>query len=357
MKLYIKEGIAENGKFNAGSKAREDVEKILKINDYKALEIRTQYGVRQKKWQKPLQYLAYLKNYFEWKKAIKSLDNEDTVYIQYPIVNITLFFNRVIVKLAKKNVKTIAIIHDLDSLRIEKNKGNILFNLRRKYEDTKNLKKFYGIISHNKHMTEKIKEMEINKCKIVELGIFDYLANENIALKEKNKNMPVVIAGNLSSEKAGYIGELGKIKNIEFNLYGKGIEKNKIRNINYKGSFLPDDLPSNIEGSFGLVWDGNKIDTCDGVYGNYLRYNNPHKVSLYIISRMPVIVWNKSAVADFVIDNNIGFSVGSLEEIPGKLKELTEDDYESMIKNVDSIRKKISNGEFLLNSIEEMERI
>ena len=30
------------------------------------------------------------------------------------------------------------------------------------------------------------------------------------------------------------------------------------------------------------MWDGPSPDTCAGVYGAYLRYNNPHKTSLYL---------------------------------------------------------------------------
>ena len=56
------------------------------------------------------------------------------------------------------------------------------------------------------------------------------------------------------------------------------------------GSFLPDELPSALEGSFGLVWDGDSSKTCSGVFGEYLRYNNSHKASLYLASGFPIIV-------------------------------------------------------------------
>ena len=32
-----------------------------------------------------------------------------------------------------------------------------------------------------------------------------------------------------------------------------------------------------MEGSFGLVWDGTSKDTCIGGFGEYLKFNNPHK--------------------------------------------------------------------------------
>ena len=50
-----------------------------------------------------------------------------------------------------------------------------------------------------------------------------------------------------------------------------------------------------MEGSFGLVWDGISVETCAGVYGEYLKVNNPHKTSLYLASGIPVIIWKEAA--------------------------------------------------------------
>ncbi|NRO11242.1 Beta-1,6-galactofuranosyltransferase WbbI [Lactobacillus helveticus] len=48
--------------------------------------------------------------------------------------------------------------------------------------------------------------------------------------------------------------------------------------------------------------------------GNYLRYNDPHKLSLYLASGIPVIIWKKAAEAKFVEENKVGITVDSLED-------------------------------------------
>ena len=55
-----------------------------------------------------------------------------------------------------------------------------------------------------------------------------------------------------------------------------------------------------MEGNWGLVWDGNSIDTCSGNFGEYLRLNAPFKFSLYLAAKRPVVVWRESAMAEYV---------------------------------------------------------
>ena len=52
-------------------------------------------------------------------------------------------------------------------------------------------------------------------------------------------------------------------------------------NCTYKGKFSPENI-SFIEGNWGLVWDGDQLETCHGKLGEYLRINSSHKISLYI---------------------------------------------------------------------------
>lgn len=57
------------------------------------------------------------------------------------------------------------------------------------------------------------------------------------------------------------------------------------KNVMYKGSFKPEQI-DHIHGSWGLVWDGNSIEGCEGELGNYLKINAPHKISLYIAAEL-----------------------------------------------------------------------
>lgn len=58
--------------------------------------------------------------------------------------------------------------------------------------------------------------------------------------------------------------------NISFslNLYSNGFsKKDETEILKYKGCFSPDDIIRNMEGSFGLVWDGDEITSCVGTLG------------------------------------------------------------------------------------------
>ena len=57
--------------------------------------------------------------------------------------------------------------------------------------------------------------------------------------------------------------------------------------------------------NFGLVWDGTSLDGCNGRYGEYLKFNNPHKTSLYLSCGIPVIIWKEAALADFVEEHKV----------------------------------------------------
>lgn len=349
MKYYICEG-TPNGEYNASSKPRKDIENILDSLNYKPLYIPTTQGIQTKKILKFKQLYQYYINNKIWKKEISKLKENDEIIIQYPLNNTILKFDKIIDYCNENNIITVILIHDLDSLRF--------LNMPRIVkEDKLVLNKSTYIISHNEKMTEKLISMGNDKRKIVNLSLFDYLY-EDSSYHERKKIDPVIIAGNLSKEKAGYISELNTIKKSNFNLYGIGYSEDNIYpNITYKGAFKPDELIENLEGSFGLVWDGNSKDTCNGPYGEYLKYNNPHKVSLYLAAGLPVVVWNKSAISKFIEDNNLGISIGSLEEIPEEINNISYDQYNDMLVNVNKISNLIRTGNYTKKSILNLDNI
>ena len=73
------------------------------------------------------------------------------------------------------------------------------------------------IIVHNKHMKSWFTQKGFEAERIVELGLFDYL--DDISTRDCEKEIPqnlVYIAGNLSLEKAGFVRELGDIKDVKW---------------------------------------------------------------------------------------------------------------------------------------------
>ena len=349
MNYYISEG-STTGKYNASSKAREDADFIFNRFLYNIYNVETIRADHSNKYRKLYRMRIYLKNYYIFKKAIKKFKKNDTVIFQYPLKYPVLFFDKIIKKINKKGVKTIVLIHDLDSLRF--------LNMPRiKIEDATVLKQFSKVISHNEKMTEYLLELGVKKHDVINLEIFDYIIDEKIKKCEVKKGNEVIIAGNLSPEKAKYISKLNKIKNVNFGLYGIGYEpQEKDKNITYNGVFKPDELVSNLNGKFGLIWDGESTGSCDGIYGEYLKYNNPHKTSLYLVSNIPVIVWAKSAMAKFVIENNLGIVVDNLNELRIKMDGVNEEEYAKMLKNVEKISLKLKRGKFLTEALKHIQK-
>ena len=339
----------EMGKYDAGSKARNDVEEILLSMDFIRTDI---YGKKNNNvFGKIFSKLDLVK---QWNNNLVKNSFNDNIFIQYPFKIPNYFMKKIIRKSQKNNNKIIFIIHDLESIRVnKKDVGSYTFK-RINYNDKVILKTADKIICHNDSMKKELIKWGINSEKILCLNIFDYLdfnypKDYCIAF-----NKPIIIAGNLVRSKSGYIYELNKIKK-QFNLYGAGFEEySASSNIIYKGKFLPEKLIENLEGSFGLVWDGPTIETCSGTIGNYLQYNNPHKVSLYISSGIPIIIWSKSAMANYIKKNNLGIVVETLNDLDKELKKIDEKQYTEMKKNAYNLSKKLKNGEMLKNVIKEI---
>lgn len=240
-----------------------------------------------------------------------------------------------------KRIKKIAIIHDLESLRY--------FNAQDGFQGTELglLQKFDGLIVHNNVMKRLLKDAGI-ALPIVSLEVFDYLSDNTIVVP--TKALRVAFAGNLG--KSTFLGQLA-VK-TKFNAYGPNRLKEYPDNISYKGSFTPDELIGKMNESFGLIWDGDQIDTCAGVYGNYEKFNSPHKLSLYLAAGMPVIVWKESAISEFVTRNNLGLAVDSLTEIDAILAKISTEHYAEIKANAVAMSKKVRSGHFTKKAILKM---
>ena len=174
---------------------------------------------------------------------------------------------------------------------------------------------------------------------------------EKIEKRGKRKQgYSCIIAGNLDKQKSAYVYELPK--DIAFELYGPNYTGQAGGNICYHGSFPPAELPYELEGNFGLVWDGISVDTCAGVYGEYLKVNNPHKTSLYLASGIPVIIWKEAALAEFVEQERVGITISSLYEIKDIFEKLTEDEYADMLQHAKLISKRLTSGFYTKHAIE-----
>lgn len=193
------------------------------------------------------------------------------------------------------------------------------------------------------------------QCKTIDLGIFDYLKHTVSEQCHSIKVHSVAFAGNL--EKSIFLEDwISMPKNYDLELYGL-LSQEKLNacqehgKIVYHGSLSPNEIVEKIEGSFGLVWDGTSVETCDGDFGEYLKLNDPHKFLLYIAAGMPVIIWDKSALSDFVREYGIGICVENLHEIQNIMNNTSDDEYSEMLSNLKKVQERVNNGSFLSDCI------
>lgn len=332
-KCYISKNY--KGVSSAGNKAKTDIEASLQAEGFINL------GLSQTLHSNlALDYLTTLTGVT---KASISIKKNDVIILQYPWKK----YYQTICKIAnKKGAKTITIIHDLGSFRRQK------LTIE---QEIGRLNKTNCIIAHNDSMKKWLIEQGIT-CPITCLEIFDYLSDSNA--KEKTTTATpyrIAYAGALSPKKNKFIYDLlGTELPYIMELFGSGFDNKSHQinaNLNFHGFTPSETLISTIKAHFGLVWDGESTEECSGTYGLYLRYNNPHKTSLYLRSYLPVIVWSESALAPFVQKHNIGLVINSLTNLPQILRELTPTEYETIKKNAIKVGKQIASGHYVITAV------
>ena len=88
-----------------------------------------------------------------------------------------------------------------------------------------------------------------------------------------------------------------------------------------------------------------------------MQYNDPHKVSLYLSSGLPVIIWKKAALADFIEQNKLGIVIDNLNNLDNVLDRLSKNDYQKMKHNVDKISSGLRQGMYIKNAMTKILRI
>ena len=318
--IYFVAEAFEQPLYNAGI-VRMHQEKILRAEGCTPLVFK--YSDKQAVWYKILRVIQCCRMAFSLPKHCK-------VLFHFPIQ--ASIYSWLLTILQLRGISTVALIIDIDGLR---NNDNILLE-----QEMKQLKKISLLVAHNTAMKERLLQ-QLPSSKISCIELFDYPVK--ISLPVVQKSGTVCFAGNLN--KATFVYNLNQVPATTFFIYGPclGVSLMSGDNVVYKGIISPDELPAKLEGSFGLVWDGNSLEEAD----KYLRYNNPHKLSLYLTAGLPVIVWEQSASAAFVKLHDIGFTVKSIGEIPGKIQQISDERYNTMHKNALAISVKTTGGYFL----------
>jgi len=267
-------------------------------------------------------------------KCTLSLRRGDTLLLQYPVKKYFTFLCRVA---HLHGASVLAYIHDLGSMR------------RRKLtteQEIKRLNHADHIISANDSMSAWLVENGIRRA-VTALGLHTYLTACRPEATTHAATPSVCYACGFNKRKNTFLMKLGTLKK-PFTLHQYGGAPADFpsaeNNIVQHGTKKPDEFISHSEGDFGLVWDGDSTDGCSGAFGEYLRYNTPHKCSFYLVAGKPLIVWSKSAMAPYVRRLGIGIEVNSLEEIADALASVTPERMATMRSNVAKVAGELATG-------------
>lgn len=322
----------DSAKNTGGSKAKADVITFLLKRNFKIID--TPSSNLGKIWSSITSY-----------SKLKKLNG--TLLIQYPSGKPLL--RKLWLTSARRcsNLKVIFLIHDLESIRFHNNEEHT----KDQNEEIRFLNKAHGLISLNHKMTTLLKSRGIT-IPITDLKVWDY-DNSQTFNNNFEYDGSVCYAGNLI--KADYLTKL----NIDtpLHVFGPNANLKFPKNVIYEGQYSPQELPKKLKQNFGLVWDGISPDTCTGIYGQYMRYNDPHKVSLYLSTGIPVIVWKDAAIADFIKENRVGILIDSLNKLDDVLDSVNSAEFAEMKKNAQRVGLQMRQGFFLNNAFDQLAQL
>lgn len=328
-------------KNSAGNKAKTDIEQIMDSMGFVNIGFRQSVGSNS--------LVHFIRNLFGVAKAMLCIKKGDVLVLQYPMKK---YYETVCKAAHAKGAKVITQIHDLGSFRRKKLTPEREI-IRLNHSD--------GIIAHNDTMKEWLLEHGC-KAKLTTLGIFDYLSptpvtSERPAPRE-GEAYSYFFVGNMSTQQNAFVYELAnRMKRSMFYLYGNRFEASLMKTeakMEYEGFAIDYELMRTNKGDFGLSWYGESLTEGKGKIGEYMAYNNPHKVSLYLRCHAPVIISKTAGLAKFVSDNGIGICMDSLNDLEERLNSITPAEYEQMRQNVRKVSDKIASGYYFRTAFESL---
>lgn len=322
---------------SAGNKAKTDYEKIL--HSMGAASIGLPCKINKNK------FLAFFYNLASTLIACLRIQKGDVIVLQYPVKK---YFSFICNIAHLKGAKTISLIHDLGCFRRKK------LTIE---QELKRLEHTYYVIATNTVMQEWLEQQGFKKP-MGALGFHDYLSPSSAKQQAHHaqQGWNIVYAGSLNLRKNAFILKMKELdSDFKFHLYGKMEDYDAVandKNMIWHGFMDADHFIQQVTGDFGLVWDGDSLEECHGDFGNYLKYNTPHKASFYLRAGLPIIVWQESAIAPLVEKEGVGFAVKSLTELSQRLNCISAEEYTNMAKRVQQLAISINQGENLKKAIE-----
>lgn len=339
-KYIIGPNMGKDGLF-AGNKFPRDIITICQQLGYRPVYVHEEYS-RKRPWE-------YLVDYVH----VQSLEKgSDVIFIDQvsPRKSRAMVYS----VLNKKHCNIIPLLEDVDPIR------NDEMSDERKKLEMQQLNTAKYLIAQNYKMSDYLHTHGV-KTPSVELTALDFLVPKIADEKyEHQGKWTICYGGNLSVVQSGFLNTL-QIKdddNLQFYVYGRGAAADNLpEHVIFKGSFSAEDCVGNLEGDWGLVWNGcsQNVDLNDS-HSVYYNYVCPHKFSMYALCGMPVIVYSGGAMAGFVKSKKCGITIDSLDQLPTKINAISEKEYMEYRHNILKVAKKMAKGEYTKAAIKEVEQ-
>lgn len=279
-------------------------------------------------------------------KLFLLLPRRSVVLFQHPLY---AGMNKLLVKLLRyqKSITVVCFIADINGLK----HGNDAILQK----EIRQFNAYRYFIVHNLAMQQWLQQ-QVQHQRSTTISFFDFLTTPTT--QERARNTSIAFAGNL--EKSSFLEKMDQVSkhcpSLSFNVYGPHVTAamQACANVHYKGVVEPYALPQVLEGAFGLIWDGEGVEQPEGSMGHYMQYITHHKTSLYILSHMPIIVYEQAGAAALVAQYNIGITIRSLFEIEEKLQALSDAGYQQMVDNTRDLARQIATGNCLSQALKEI---
>ena len=328
------------GLSGAGNKAKTDIECTLQQMGAVNLGLRTTF-YRSK-------VVAFVLNLVGIVKMMVCIRRGDVLLLQYPVKK---YFSFICRYAHWRRAYIVVIIHDLMSL-----------HRKRITLDTElsRLGKADVVIASNEKMQQWLANQGLQRP-IDALGLFDYRSEAMPSALSSHPSFltsppSLVYAGALVMRKNSYLLQLARTaQHFNLHIYGNADGLPGIAEAPHATCypFTPaDDFIRSVDGDFGLVWDGDSLNTCQGDFGEYLRYNSPHKVSFYLRAGLPVIIWREAAVAPIIEKEGIGITVSSMAELEQRLPTISPDEMAQMKQNVKRVSQRLASGMYFKEAMQ-----
>lgn len=241
------------------------------------------------------------------------------------------YASKVLLPLLLHRFTTIALLHDIDSLRGAK--GGTA--------DDVILKADYIITTGT--LLDRLPPTD--KKNVVRLEAWDYILNDGFEPPAAHQDALVLHAGNLAVTKIPELYDPA-VTRRPILFYGAPYDTTVARPDDfYKGPFDGNN-PRIVEPvSYGLVWEERR---------DYERWNQPNKFSLYLAMGLPVIIWDEAFAAAFVKAQNCGICIPSLHEMDAAMAAVSTEDYAQMRENAQRLGALVRRGAFLEEALKRL---